>query len=73
VDKLKARLVIKGFSQRPGIDYDETFASVPHHESIRLVLVLAAQVGYKLRHVDGAFLNAKMDQRVFMKQPEVFY
>jgi hypothetical protein len=74
IEKFKARLVVKGFSQRPGIDYDETFAPVAHQESIRMLLALAAQHGYKLRHVDivGAFLNGEMDQQVFMKQPEGF-
>src|SRR6185503_2152302 len=50
IDKFKARLVIKGFSQRPGIDFDETFAPVAHQESMRLLLALAAQHGYHLRH-----------------------
>jgi len=74
VDKFKARLVIQGFSQRPGIDYDETFAPVAHQESIRLLLALAAQHGYQLRHVDivGAFLNGEMEEQVFMKQPDGF-
>ena len=74
IDKFKARLVIQGFSQRPGIDYDETFAPVAHQESIRLLLALAAQHAYKLRHVDivGAFLNGDMEEQVFMKQPEGF-
>jgi Reverse transcriptase (RNA-dependent DNA polymerase)/gag-polypeptide of LTR copia-type/Integrase core domain/GAG-pre-integrase domain len=74
VDRFKARLVIQGFSQRPGIDYDETFAPVAHQESVRLLLALAAQHGYKLRHVDivGAFLNGDMEEQVFMKQPVGF-
>lgn len=74
IEKFKARLVIQGFSQRPGIDYDETFAPVAHQESIRLLLALAAQHSYKLRHVDivGAFLNGDVEEQVFMKQPEGF-
>jgi hypothetical protein len=51
IEKFKARLVIKGFSQRPGIDYDETFAPVAHQESIRLLPALAAQHGYYIRHI----------------------
>lgn len=74
IDKFKARLVIQGFSQRPGIDFDETFAPVAHQESTRLLIALAAQHGYKTRHIDivGAFLNGDMEEDVFMKQPDGF-
>ncbi len=74
IRKFKARLVIKGFSQRPGIDYSETFAPVAHSESFRIVLALAANHGFYLRQVDvvGAFLNGDVSEEIFMKQPEGF-
>jgi hypothetical protein len=74
IEKFKVRLVIKGFSQRPGIDYSETFSPVAHSESIRLLLALAAHHNYSLRQIDvvGAFLQGNMEEQVFMKQPEGF-
>ena len=74
VRKFKARLVVKGFSQRAGIDYNETFSPVAHHESFRIILALAAQHGLFLRQVDvvGAFLNGEMHDEIFMRQPEGF-
>jgi transposase InsO family protein len=74
VRKFKARLVVKGFSQRAGIDYNETFSPVAHQESFRIILALAAQHGLFLRQIDvvGAFLNGQIEDEIFMNQPEGF-
>ncbi|RAN86172.1 hypothetical protein B5P41_30820, partial [Bacillus sp. SRB_28] len=72
--KFKARLVIKGFSQRAGIDYSETFSPVAHSESFRIVMALTADQGLFLRQIDivGAFLNGNIDGDIYMKQPDGF-
>jgi hypothetical protein len=48
LDKYKERLVAKGFSQREGIDYEKTFAPTAKMSTIRLVLAMAAQQGWKV-------------------------
>jgi hypothetical protein len=74
IRKFKARLVVKGFSQRAGIDYNETFSPVAHHESFRVIFALAAEHSLILRQIDvvGAFLNGSIDDEIFMNQPEGF-
>jgi hypothetical protein len=59
VEKLKARFVPKGFSQKEGIDYDETFASVAKYTSIKVVIFNAAEMGWRIHQMDmkTAFLN----------------
>ena len=60
----KARLVIKGYAQKEGIDYDETYAPVSKMTTFRLLLALAAQHGWNVDHMDvvTAFLNPKIDR-----------
>ena len=70
----KARLVARGFSQKHGLDYDETFSPVIRFESLRTVIALAVQNGLKLHQMDvtTAFLNGELEEEVFMHQPEGF-
>ncbi|CAL0313968.1 unnamed protein product [Lupinus luteus] len=71
VAKHKARLVARGFLQRPGIDFDEVFAPVARIETIRLVIAIAASKDWTLSqmNVKSAFLNGPLDREVFVSQP----
>jgi hypothetical protein len=72
IDKFKSRLCGKGYSQRPGFDFNETFSPVAHAESIRVILALAAEHQLHLHQVDivGAFLNGTLEEEIYMRQPE---
>ena len=62
VSKHKARLVVKGYAQRHGIDYDEVFAPVARLDSVCLLIALAAHEGWEVHHMDvkSAFLNGDL-------------
>ena len=64
----------KGFTQQEGIDYDETFSHVVKVASIRLILVIVAQLDLELYHIDvkTAFLNGELDKEIYMTQPMGF-
>lgn len=74
VEKHKARFFTHGFSQVEGIDYDETFAPVTRYSSIRSMLALSAQMGWKIHQMDvkTAFLNGQIEEEVYIEQPEGF-
>jgi hypothetical protein len=61
----KSRLVAQGFSQKKGIDYEETFAPVAHLEVIRILLAFFVAKGFKLHQMDvkSAFLNGVLEKR----------
>jgi hypothetical protein len=48
IEKYKSRFVARGFSQKEGIDYEETFALVARYTSIRTIIALAAKMKWKL-------------------------
>ncbi|GJR68618.1 putative RNA-directed DNA polymerase [Tanacetum coccineum] len=72
--RYKARLVVKGFSQKRGIDFDEIFSPVVKMGSIRVVLGLAASLDLEVEQMDvkTAFLHGDLDKEIYMEQPEGF-
>lgn len=61
--RFKARLVVRGFLQKEGIDFDETYAPVATHTTFRMLVALAAIKGWPIRQLDvvTAFLNPAID------------
>ncbi|GJY98991.1 retrovirus-related pol polyprotein from transposon TNT 1-94 [Tanacetum coccineum] len=74
VTRNKAILVAQGYSQKEGIDYDETFAPVANIEDIRIFLAFATYMNFKVFQMDvkSAFLNVKLKEEVYVKQPPSF-
>ena len=74
IERCKVRLVAQGYSQKEGLDYDETFSPVVRSESVRSVIALAAMNGLSLHQMDvtTAFLHGDLEEVVYMKQPEGF-
>ena len=64
MEKYKAIFVARGFSQIEGIDYEETFAPVARYSSIRSILALSAQMGWKIHQMDvkTTFLNGVIEE-----------
>eukprot|EP00252_Welwitschia_mirabilis_P001036 TRINITY_DN11012_c0_g2_i1.p1 TRINITY_DN11012_c0_g2~~TRINITY_DN11012_c0_g2_i1.p1 ORF type:complete len:300 (+),score=34.99 TRINITY_DN11012_c0_g2_i1:1778-2677(+) len=74
IQKHKGRLVVKGYAQQQGIDYEETFAPVARFETIRVMLALAAQREWKVHQFDvkSAFLNGELHDEVYVIQSPGF-
>ncbi|KAI3498732.1 hypothetical protein L1887_09191 [Cichorium endivia] len=72
--KHKARIVAKGYVQQKGVDFDDAFAPVARLETVRLLLSLAANEGWKVHHLDvkSAFLNGELNEEVYVCQPDGF-
>ena len=72
VETFKARLVVKGYSQKLGFDYDETFSSIAMLKSIRILLSIAAHLDYEIWKIDVkiVFLNGNLDESIYMVQPK---
>eukprot|EP00253_Pinus_taeda_P032853 PITA_32853 len=74
IEKYKARFVAKGYVQKEGIEYEETLTPVARYTSIRIVISLAAQMGWEIHQMDVkmAFLNGVIEEEVYIEQPEGF-
>uniref|UniRef100_A0A2N9F1H7 Reverse transcriptase Ty1/copia-type domain-containing protein n=1 Tax=Fagus sylvatica TaxID=28930 RepID=A0A2N9F1H7_FAGSY len=74
IQTFKARLMVKGFRQREGIDYFDTYALVARITSIRVLIALASIYKLVVHQMDVkiAFLNGNLDEEVYMNQPEGF-
>ena len=69
VEKYKARFVARGFSQKEGVDYEETFALVARYAFIRAIISLASVLGWRLHQMDvkTAFLNGLIEEEVYIE------
>ncbi|PHT74157.1 hypothetical protein T459_21434 [Capsicum annuum] len=74
IDKYKARLVVKGFKQKEGLDYFDTYSSVTRITLIRMLITLAAVYGLEIHQmgVKTAFLNGELEEESYMEEPQGF-
>ncbi|CAI7888441.1 unnamed protein product [Closterium sp. NIES-53] len=71
---LKARYVARGFSQRQGVDYFQTFSPIPRMTTLQVLLHVAAQRYYELHSLDfsTAFLQGSLDEEIYLGRPPGF-
>ena len=64
----------RGFSQKEGIDYEETFALVAWYTSIKYIMELASMMKWDLHQIDvkTSFLNGVIEEEVYIEQPQGF-
>ncbi|GJQ95173.1 retrovirus-related pol polyprotein from transposon TNT 1-94 [Tanacetum coccineum] len=74
IDKYKSRLVIKGFRQREGLNYFDTYSPITRINSNRMILAIAALQNLEVHQMDvkTAFLNGDLEEEIYMNQPEGF-
>ena len=72
IKRFKGHLVAKGYSQRYGIDYVETFSPVVKFSSIQALLAYAVENNMQIHQMDvvTAFLNGELNEDIYMEQPE---
>lgn len=72
IERYKIRIVARGFTQKPGIDYQDVFAPVANLESVRIILALAARYDLELDQMDvsAAYLNGELDEELYLMPPD---
>jgi hypothetical protein len=72
IKKHKARLVAKGYYQKAGIDYTDIYAPVARMDTVRMMISLAAQMGWEIFQMDikSAFLHGTLEEDVYIQQPQ---
>ncbi|GJW41209.1 retrotransposon protein, putative, ty1-copia subclass [Tanacetum coccineum] len=68
----KALLAVKGYTQTPGVDYEETFSPVAYIRAIRILIAITAFYDYEIWQMDvkTAFLSGYLSEEVYMEKPE---
>lgn len=68
--KHKTRVVVQGFSKHPGVDFEQPFAPVTYHATLRMYLTVVAKRGLVVQHFDvkTAYLNGSLEKEVYIRQ-----
>ena len=71
IDKYKAKLIIKGYKKREGLDYFDTYSSITRINSIRIILAIAAWRNLEVHQMDvkTAFLTRDLNEEIYIEQP----
>ena len=74
IERYKVRLVVKDFTQREGIDYNETFSPISCKDSFRIIIALVTHYDLELHQMDVkmTLLNGGLYENVYMAQPKDF-
>lgn len=75
IDKYKARIVVivvKGYRHQYGIHYTEVYAPVARLDTVRMIIALAVNRGWKLYQLDVklAFLHRELNEEIYVEQPK---
>jgi len=71
IDKYKAILVAKGYSQKHGVDFTEVYAPVARMDTVRMIIALAAHQNWQIFQLDvkSTFLHGELNEDVYVEQP----
>ncbi|KAK3040689.1 hypothetical protein RJ639_028385 [Escallonia herrerae] len=74
IEKYKARLVVKGYRQKEGLDYFDTYSPITRITAIRILIAIAAINNLEIHQMDvkTAFLNGDLNEKIYIEQPEGF-
>ena len=74
IDKYKVRLVVKGYRQKEGLDYFDTYSPVTRITSIRMLISIGALINIEIHQLDVkiAFLSGDLNEEIYMEQPKGF-
>ena len=72
IDKYKARLVVKGYKQKEGVDYFDPYSLVTKITPIQMLIAITALHNIKIHQMDvkTTFLNGELNEEIYMEQPE---
>ena len=71
IERYKAQLVVKGYTQKKGVDYKETISQVVSFASVRLILAIVANLNLEFYQmgIKETFLNGELDEEIYIDQP----
>lgn len=74
IEKYKVRFMARGFSQKEGVDYEETFSPITKYASIKEVISIYSEMEWRIHQMDVNiyFLNGVIEEEVYIDQPRVF-